>query len=230
MYTQIIGKMRLALTPNWNQWWNVAFYLTARGMTTSPIPYGDRTFEFRFDFIDHALVLETSEGYRSTLPLVPRTVADFYEQVHGMLSEFHLEVPIWTHPVEVTDGIPFEEDTVHGAYDDEEVCSLGFWPGNDATGGPMLYSYISPEPAGYAGARVLPPNAFYSRELKEYLLPYDAVREAPRPDAVILEFAESAYVAGATHAGWDLAELHNSHADPEPAVAFTDAALPEAPP
>jgi hypothetical protein len=295
MYMQIVGKLRLALTPTVNQWWEVPFYLTARGMTTSPIPYGARTFEMRFDFIDHALLLETNEGYRSTLPLVPRTVADFYEQVHGMLGEFDLEVPIWTQPVEVPNGIPFDEDTVHGAYDadmvrrfwditrqmdiifkrfrgqfrgkcspvhffwgsfdlavsrfsgrmapprkdadsinriayDEEVCSFGFWPGNDATGGPMLYSYIAPEPPGYGDARVLPETDFYSRELKEYLLPYDAIRDQPRPDAVALEFAESAYVAAATHAGWDLQALRYSHADPEPALAFTDAALPTAPP
>src|SRR5271169_6660137 len=86
MWTQIIGKVRLSLTPIVNHWWNVPLYVTARGLSTSRIPYGRRAFELRFDFVRHQLVLDTSEGLMKTLPLVPRSVADFYQEFMGMLD------------------------------------------------------------------------------------------------------------------------------------------------
>src|ERR1700677_339401 len=101
MWTQIVGKVRLSLTPLVNHWWNVPLYVTARGLTTSHICYGERTFELRFDFIRHELVLETSEGMRETLPLIPRSVADFYAQFMKMLLSAGIEVKIWPVPVEI---------------------------------------------------------------------------------------------------------------------------------
>lgn len=125
MWTQIVGKVRLALTPLINHWWNVPLYVTARGLTTSRIPYGGTSFELWFDFIDHKLVLETSDGTVKTLELAPRSVADFYRQFMAMLQLAGIEVTIWTMPVEISDPIPFDQDTVHKSYDAKSVEK--FW-------------------------------------------------------------------------------------------------------
>jgi hypothetical protein len=125
MWTQVVGKVRLALTPLVNHWWNVPLYVTARGLTTSRIPYGARAFELRFDFLAHELVLETSEGTVKTLALEPRSVAEFYRLCMEMLRGEGIEVKIWRMPVEVPDPIPFDEDRTHASYDAEKV--EGFW-------------------------------------------------------------------------------------------------------
>ena len=125
MWTQIVGKVRLALTPLVNHWWNVSLYVTSRGLTTSRIPYGDRSFELWFDFLDHKLVLETNEGKRSSLKLAPRTVADFYHEFFAMLKAAKIEVEIWRMPVEIPDPIAFDQDRVHASYDAASVEK--FW-------------------------------------------------------------------------------------------------------
>ena len=125
MWTQIVGKVRLALTPLLNHWWNVPLYVTTRGLTTSAIPYRDRPFELRFDFLDHQLVLQTSDGPPKLLPLSPMAVADFYQKVMAMLRSSGIEVKIWRMPVEVPDPIPFDEDRVHASYDPE--AAHRFW-------------------------------------------------------------------------------------------------------
>jgi hypothetical protein len=125
MWTQIVGKVRLKLTPLVNHWWNVPLYVTARGLTTSRIPYGPRAFDLRFDFLAHQLVLETSEGTIRTLALKPQTVADFYRSCMAMLRGEGIDVTIWHMPVEVPDPIPFDQDTVHAAYD--PVMVEKFW-------------------------------------------------------------------------------------------------------
>jgi hypothetical protein len=125
MWTQIVGKIRLALTPLVNHWWNVPLYVTARGLTTSPMRYGNRHFELTFDFIDQQLVLLTSDGSRHALPLVPRTVADFYQGVMRMLHSENIEVNIWRMPVEIPDPIAFDEDRVHASYDGNAART--FW-------------------------------------------------------------------------------------------------------
>jgi hypothetical protein len=117
MWTQIVGKVRLALTPLVNHWWNVPLYVNARGLTTSLIPYRSTPFELWFDFLDHQLVLQTSDGSRSALPLKSQPVADFYHEVLGMLKSKGIEVKIWRMPMEVPDPIPFDEDRVHATYD-----------------------------------------------------------------------------------------------------------------
>ena len=124
MWMQIVGKIRLALSPYANHWWQVPFYLTSRGMTTSPMPYGDRFFEIDFDFIDHTLIISVSDGTIKTLPLRPRSVADFYAELMATLRGINIEVQIWTTPVEVANPIPFEQDHQHAAYDPEYVNRL----------------------------------------------------------------------------------------------------------
>jgi Family of unknown function (DUF5996) len=121
MWTQIVGKVRLRLTPLVNHWWNVPLYVTAHGLTTSRIPYGGRTFEILFDFVRHQLVLETSDGILESLPLIPRSVADSYVEFMKMLRSAGIEVKIWRMPVEVPDPIPFDQDRVHASYDPRPV-------------------------------------------------------------------------------------------------------------
>src|SRR5215469_12000415 len=121
MWTQIVGKIRLALTPLVNHWWNVPLYVSSRGLSTSPIPYGESSFEIRFDFIRHELVLETNGGVVKTIPLAPRSVADFYHEVFDMLRSAGIDVRIWRMPVEIPNPIPFNEDRVHTSYDAKSV-------------------------------------------------------------------------------------------------------------
>jgi len=119
MWTQIVGKIRLALAPMVCHWWEVALYVTPRGLTTSPIPYGTRVFQIDFDFLDHKLVIQTAEGETRALALAPRSVADFYHETMAALRSLRIEVNIWTTPVEVEDRTPFEQDHHHAAYDPE---------------------------------------------------------------------------------------------------------------
>ena len=108
-----------------NHWWQVPLYVTCRGLTTSPIPYGGVSFQIDFDFIDHTLTLQTSKGQIETIALGPRTVADFYAEMMGRLRGLGLETRIWTMPVEIPDAIPFEHDRTHASYDPEYVTR--FW-------------------------------------------------------------------------------------------------------
>ncbi len=275
--SQVIGKVRLALTPKANQWWNVPLYVTARGLTTSPMPWGDATFSIDLDFIDHEVVVEDSDGRRRSLPLISRSVAEFHKELFQVLAAMGIRVQIRDVPVECPSTTPFPEQTTVRAYDpaqahrfwrilrsaepvferfragfrgkcspvhffwgsfdlaitrfsgrrapprgtsvidrdayDEECISLGFWPGDawNALGDPPVeasfYSYASPEPPGFAGERIRPAEGAYSPRLKEFLLPYERVRRAPNPAVPILEFAQSAYEAGARLGGWDVRAL-----------------------
>ena len=125
MWTQIVGKVRLELTPLVNHWWNVPLYVNSRGLTTSAIPYGNRTLELQFDFIDHKLVLLTNDGEVRTLPLVPCAVADFYREFMDLLSQADIKVNIWKMPVEVPNPIAFDQDRIHASYGAEYVQR--FW-------------------------------------------------------------------------------------------------------
>jgi hypothetical protein len=281
LWTQIVGKIRLAQAPVVNHWWHVPLYLTSRGLTTSAMPHGARTFQIDFDFIDHRLRIDVSDGRRDSLPLVPRSVADFYGEVMSRLRALGLEVPIWTTPVEIADPIPFERDLVHAAYDpvqinrfwrvlaqvdqvfavfrarflgkvspvhffwgsfdlavtrfsgrqaplhpgapnipdfvsreaySHEVSSCGFWPGNGGFGRPAFYSYAYPQPTGFPDAAIATRGAFYSKDLGEFILPYDSVRQAERPRQLLLEFLESTYAAAADLGQWDRALLERSPA------------------
>lgn len=125
LWTQMAGKVRMALTPRVNHWWNVPLYVGARGLSTSRIPYGQGGFELRFDFVTHELVLETHAGEVRALALQPKTVADFYAEFCGLLRDAGIAVKIWKMPVEIPDAIPFDRDRVHGAYDRAAVEK--FW-------------------------------------------------------------------------------------------------------
>lgn len=117
MWTQIVGKTRLALCPKENHWWHVALYVTARGLTTTSIPRGTTVFEVEFDFIDHRLTILTSKGETRDIPLAPRSVADFYRQYMALLDDLGLSVRFRPVPDEVEHPIPFAEDRQHASYD-----------------------------------------------------------------------------------------------------------------
>jgi hypothetical protein len=137
MWTQVVGKVRLKLCPLVNHWWNVPFYVTARGMTTSAMPYAEGasesavpepipgTIEVRFDFIDHHLSLETSDGRNVSIALKSQSVADFYEKFMDALAELGVDAKIWTTPCEVPDPTPFEKDQIHHTYDPDAAHK--FW-------------------------------------------------------------------------------------------------------
>jgi hypothetical protein len=119
MLTQIVGKIRLALTPLVNHWWNVPLYVTPRGLSSSAIPYNDRLFQITFDFISHLLLIETTDGFTKTIVLRSRSVAEFYQEIMAALKSLGIPVTIWTTPVEVADRTPFEKDQKHSTYDPE---------------------------------------------------------------------------------------------------------------
>jgi hypothetical protein len=125
LWSQVVGKVRLVQSPWVNHSWHVPLYVTPRGLTTSSIPHGTRVFSLAFDFVDHRLVVETSDGGVRTLPLRPQTVADFYAAVMAVLAELDVPVRIHTTPNEIPDAIPFEQDRVHAAYD--PAAATRFW-------------------------------------------------------------------------------------------------------
>lgn len=268
MWTQIVGKTRLALTPLENHWWNVPFYVSAHGLSTSAMPYEGDLFEIEFDFVHHQLHVRVSSGAARSLALRPQSVASFYDEYTSLLRSLGIEVKIHPTPVEISDPIPFRQDNQHASYDSEyahrfwlilsradvlfknfrasflgkaspvhffwgsfdlavtrfsgrpapprpnadaitreayshEVISAGFWPGNGGFGAPAFYCYAAPEPAGLDRQPVLPAQAFYSQELKEFILKYDDVRAAELPDRAVMAFLQSSYEAAAILAGWD---------------------------
>jgi uncharacterized protein DUF5996 len=119
MWMQIVGKVRLALCPNVNHWWGTAFYVTARGLTTSAMPYEKGIFEVHFDFVNHALEIQTSLGETRTFRLVPRTVAAFYDEFMDALHSLGIHVKVWEMPVEVPRPVRFQLDEAHASYDPE---------------------------------------------------------------------------------------------------------------
>jgi hypothetical protein len=124
-WTQVVGKIRLALAPAVPHCWQVPLYVTARGLTTSPIPYRNLIFQIDFDFVDHELLMQTSQGTQRSLKLIPRSVADFYREVMGNLHALGIDVRIWPVPVEIEDRTPFESDLQHRAYDPD--YAQRFW-------------------------------------------------------------------------------------------------------
>lgn len=125
MWTQIVGKVRLALSPPTNHWWQVPLYVNAVGLTTSAIPYKDRLFEIQFNFLEHNLSIATCDGPHKVLPLRPQSVAGFYEEFMSALRSLDIDVHIWPMPVEIPNPIRFDRDTVHASYDAE--YAQRFW-------------------------------------------------------------------------------------------------------
>ena len=280
MWLQNIGKIRLRQTPPINHSWSSTLYVTSRGLTTSPVPHGEREFEIQLDFIEHRLRITVNDGQVGGFTLEPQTVAAFYRRLMAELTRLGLPVRIIATPNEVVEAIPFPRDERHAAYDGEavnrfwrmlvqaervmtqfrarfigkcspvhffwggmdlavtrfsgrpaprhpggvpnlpdsvtreayshEVSSCGFWPGTPPVSYPAFYAYAYPEPAGFANAKVAPDGAFYSRDLGEFILPYDRVRQAPTPDDTLLQFLQSSYEAAANLGNWDRAALERT--------------------
>jgi hypothetical protein len=280
MWTQIVGKIRLTQSPWINHSWHVTLYVTARGLTTSPIPYGSKTFQIDFDFIGHELTIRSSDGGVGGFSLRPQSVAAFYRRLQNEMGKLDFQVNIHVKPNEVPNAIRFDQDESHCAYDpmyanrfwralvqadrlfkqfrarfvgkcspvhffwgapdlavtrfsgrrapehpggvpnlpdrvtreaySHEVSSCGFWPGGGAIAYPAFYSYAYPEPAGFAAVPIKPSAAFYSTDLREFILPYDAVREAKSPDDMVLDFLQATYEAAANLANWDRKSLERT--------------------
>jgi hypothetical protein len=276
LWSQVVGKIRTALTPWVNHSWHVPFYVTACGIGTSPIPYGAETFEIDFDFIGHRLAIRTSRGEENGFALVPMSVADFYHRVFELLGRLSITIAIDDTPSEMVDVPRYSEDRVHASYDaaavhrfwralvsadrvfklfrsgflgkaspvhffwgsfdlcvtrfsgrtapkhpggipglpdavaceaySHEESSAGFWPGNAAFPQAAFYSYAYPEPSGYRDRTVASPG-YFDTTLGEFILPYDAVRSAADPDALLLDFLQTTYAAAADTAKWDRAAL-----------------------
>ena len=271
MWMQVVGKVALACAPPINHSWGSAFQVTARGVSTYLLPHEERSFAVEFDFVDHQLRVDVSDGSSQAHALRSQSVADFYHDVMSLLQRMDLGVRIWSMPVEIPDPIAFEKDTIHHTYDpaaahrcwqilarivpvfaerratfcgktspvhffwgsfdlavsrysgrpappregprfmrdaySHEVISHGFWPGSGPMLEPAFYAYAVPEPAGLKEATIEPSAAYYHRALGEFILPYEAVRTAPDPDAAIRAFIDSTYDRAATLARWDRAGL-----------------------
>lgn len=273
MFTQIVGKIRLKVMPWQNHSWHASLYISARGLTTGPMPYADGMFEIEFDFTSHELNLHTSFKPTVKLPLPDQSVADFYTRLMGSLTSIGVHVNIHSKPNEVDPSIPFAENTsdrtydrqavenfwqvaiktygvfskfrsdflgkcspVHffwGAFDiavtrfsgksaplhqgempnmpksvmqeaySQEVSSCGFWPGSDAFPQAMFYAYAYPSPSEYGMAVIQPDEAFWSPEMGEFFLPYDAVRTSKDPEGKLLSFLQSTYAAAADLGDWN---------------------------
>jgi Family of unknown function (DUF5996) len=286
LWTQIVGKVRVALTPLINHWWNATLHVTSRGLAAPAMPYRSRTVDIVFDFVAHRLAIETSDGGSETIALAPMAVADFYASFMAALHRLGVDVHIWTMPSEIENAIPFEKDRTHRQYDpvyaqrfwlalvqahrvmtefrarflgkaspvhffwgsfdlavtrfsgrtvspptgvtpnvatwvmaeaySHECSSCGFWPGNGGYGRAAFYVYAFPEPEGYGNARLTTPGAFYDTNLGQFILPYDAVREASDPDALLLGFLQETYAAAADLARWDRNALERGAAAARP--------------
>lgn len=272
LWTQIVGKIRLSQTPWTNHSWHVPLYVTSRGLTTSPIAHDSRTFEIDFDFVDHQLLIQVSDGMSRSMPLRPLSVAEFYTRLFNELGELGLDTKIYGRPNEVERAIPFVDDHQHASYDRDfankfwrvlvqvdrvfhrfragflgknspvhffwgsfdlavtrfsgrsapphpggipnlpdrvvreayshECSSAGFWPGA-GLGEAAFFSYAYPEPDGFSDCPVQPQEAYYHPTLREFVLPYEAVREAEDPEETLLAFLNSTYLAAAEQGNWD---------------------------
>lgn len=278
LWTQIVGKVRLAATPPQNHWWNVTLYLDARGLTTRRMPYAEGDFEVLFDLVAHELVVRTSRGDVQSFALEDGlSVAGFYERFVELLAGLGIDVEIEAEPYGVPMTTPFAEDTEHASYDraaveryfvalswvdrtlqefsgwfcgkttqvhlfwhgfdlaltrfsgrraptspdadrvtreaySHEVISVGFWPGDQNVREPAFYAYTAPEPPGLANEPLLPATATWRPTGAGHLahLPYDDVRASADPRQTLLDFLQSAYLAGATTANWDEEDLRSN--------------------
>jgi hypothetical protein len=284
MWTQIVGKFRLAQTPWINHSWQATFYVTARGLSTSLIPGADDSYEVAFDFLDHRLQIDATDGRREAMALEPMSVAQFHERFVAALGRLGAPTDFHHAPNEVPAPVPFREQTAPGAYDpaaaqdfwralvaidavfkhfrtgfvgkvspvhffwgsfdlavtrfsgrpaplhpggfpalpDEvtreayshEVSSAGFWPGGGGIDEPAFYAYAYPTPDGFGDAAVQPAEAWFHRDLGEFILPYDAVRTARDPEAALMAFLQTTYEAAAGLGGWDRAALESEFGQP----------------
>ena len=273
MWTQIVGKIKLAILPWVNHSWHVTLQLSSKGFTTGLMPYEGYHFQIDFDFTDHHLKVSTTKGEQKMFSLRSVSVADFYAKLFGVLEELNIHITINPVPVEIQNPVPFKKDTIHNKYDVEqinalhsallkiadvfitfrsqfrgkcspihffwggfdlalsffsgrtapkhpggvpgmpdwvaeeaynrEVSSCGFWTGNEAYPHAAFYCYLYPEPDGYKTATISPGEAFYHKELGEFILPYTAVQQSAESSSMLLEFLKSTYYSGADLAKWE---------------------------
>ena len=271
MCAQMLGKLRVALSPPQPNWMFTALLLTARGFTTGPIPYGARAVQASLDVFSSELVLECSDGQRRNIALVPaRTIAEIFADFLTALKALGIEAKLSPVPQEVADVTPFNEDRRPAAYDpaaverwfrvvtitggifeawrahffgrsgiqlwwgaldvalllfngkhvtppddrgylmrydlDAELMNVGFYPGDDKAEA-FFYGYIFPQPDGAAALPVAPATAAWSDAIKEWVLPYDAVRTSADPAGALGAFLDAIYAACGSAAGWDRTAL-----------------------
>jgi hypothetical protein len=277
LYTQIVGKYRLARTPWVNHSWHATLYVNGRGLTTSLVPDGPGGIEIAFDLLDHAVIGTATDGGRTEFALAPMSVADFHAQCVDLIARLGGTAVFHGRPSEIPDPVPFRDDRKARPYDAQavqrffgalvaihrvfgrfrtgfigkvspvhlfwgsfdlavtrfsgrraplhpggipalpddvtreayshEVSSAGFWPGGGGTEFPAFYSYAYPAPDGFADVKPSPETAYFDRKLGEFLLPYEAVRNADDPEAALMAFLESTYRAAADCGRWDRAAL-----------------------
>jgi hypothetical protein len=275
LWSQVVGKVRLALSPPVNHWWHVPLYVSIRGLTTSPMPYRGRHVEVELDFVHSEVRVATDDPDWRSFPLEPQSVADFHSRLVEALASLGISVDMLARPVEMVEATPFNQDVALRDYDPDaaerfwrllaqasrvftvfrgefmgkvspvhvfwgaldlavtrfsgrtapphpggipncgdwvmheayshEVSSAGYFADGGTEG--AFYSYAYPTPDGFADRPVTPAAAYYDHDLGEFLLPYDVVRTAADPDAVLLGFLRSTYAAAADLGGWDRAAL-----------------------
>lgn len=273
MWTQIVGKFRLAHTPWINHSWQATFYTNARGLTTRLIPGEATSYEIIFDLFTHKLWVLTTDGREEHFPLTPMSVAQFQHRFRETLTKLGAPTEFHHFPNEVPDPVPFSKQTEPGEYNSEaatdfwralvqidnvfkhfrtgfvgkvspvhlfwgsfdlavtrfsgrpaplhpggfpalpdeitreayshEVSSAGFWPGGGPIDEPAFYSYAYPMPDGFKDAKVAPKEAYFDENFGEFILPYEAVRKSDDPQAALMQFLQSTYVAAAEKGGWD---------------------------
>jgi hypothetical protein len=271
LWTQIIGKIKLKLTPKVNHWWNIALHLYSNGLTTDLIHYPNGCFQIDFDFVKHIMYIRIENGRTESIELKTRSVADFYKETMSKLKALGIEVKIWTQPVEMEYNVHFDKDNTireykaeyverfwkilletdsvmkqfrshfmgkvspvnffWGSFDmaitffsgrtapehpgspnvgkqvmveayNRELCSFGFWPGL-GLGEPAYYAYAYPEPAGYSDWNIKPEGAYYHKDIKEFIMPYKAVRSSANSSKTLYTFMQSTFDAASTLAKWD---------------------------
>lgn len=277
LWSQIVGKYRLAHTPWVNHSWHATLYVTPRGLSTGPVPDVGGLVTLRLDFCDHVFVAEAEGGARAGFPLEPMSVAAFFRRTAQAIREVGGTPAMHGVPNEVADPVPFEDDEAERPYDanavrrfhgavvnvsrvfeqfrtaylgkvspvhlfwgsfdlavtrfsgrpapphpggvpglpdsvtreaySHEVSSAGFWPGGAGVEEAMFYSYAYPGPAGFKDRRVAPDEARFDDRLGEFVLSYDAVRRSRDPEATLLQFLESTYVAAADTGNWPRGDL-----------------------
>ena len=285
MWTQIVGKLALKLSPLTNHYWNTALQVTSHGLATLPLTAEDRAVTLTFDFFADQLLFECSDGRGASISLESRPVAEFYRLAMEILVRLDIRARIWTMPVEVPNPIRFDADQIHRSYDpaaaracwqvlvqtkrvlerfrsrfvgktspvhfwwgsfdlahtrfsgrpapvhpggipnlsdtvtreaySHECISVGWWPGGRTTpiSEPAFYAYAYPEPPGCPAAVIGPAAATYDLRMHEWILPYEAVRLAPDPDAALLTFAQRTYEAAAALGGWPRTLLERTPED-----------------